>query len=77
MEIQLRTVIFVSNGIIKKKGWVVWLYGGISLISLIINPVLAIIPLLITFYLYQQKIFFNKQIPKIFFNNLKDIWQVK
>lgn len=64
-------MIFVGYGIIKRKGWVVWLYGAITLIGLSINIVAAIIPLCITIYLYTQKIYFDTGIPKKLFISLK------
>lgn len=68
-------MILVGYGIIKRKDWVVWLYGGISLVSLFINPVVAIIPLIITFYLYKQKVYFNKNVPIKFINKIKSFWK--
>lgn len=61
-------MVIVGYGIIKKKGWVVWLYGGISCIGLIINPVLALVPLCITAYLYHQKKYFDLQLPRKILN---------
>lgn len=69
-------MILVGYGIIKKKGWVVWLYGGITLIGLFINPIVAIIPLFITLYLYTQKIYFDKHLPNKLFTKLKTFLEI-
>lgn len=62
----------VGYGIIKQKGWVVWLYGSISIISLMINPIVSVIPLLITIYLYRQKIYFDKHAPAKAYSDIKN-----
>jgi len=68
-------MICVGYGILKRKGWTVWLYGGITIIGLIVNPIIAILPLCVSFYLYTQKTYFDPHLPeklwskfKVFFN---------
>lgn len=56
-------MILVAYGTIKRKRWTIWLYGGISIIGFFFNPLVAIIPLLITAYIYFQKDYFGPSIP--------------
>lgn len=53
-------MILVGYGILKRRGWAVWLYGGISFISLFVNSTLAILPICITLYLYMKKDLFTQ-----------------
>lgn len=52
-------MILVGYGLIKKREWSAWLYGAISFIGLFVNPLLAILPIAITFYLYFNRTYFT------------------
>lgn len=49
----------VAYGLIKRKVWSLWLYGGIAAISFFINPVLSLLPIGITIYLYLRRSYLN------------------
>lgn len=65
-------MILIGYGILKKKGWAVWLYGGISLISFFINPTLAFLPICITIYLYTKRHLFKQVDAKSIANEIND-----
>lgn len=49
------TAIAIAYGLIEGKRWSIWLYGFITLLGLLINPMLAIFPLILLAYLYTQR----------------------
>ena len=51
-------------GILKRKEWALWLYGGICVIGFFINPILTILPIGITIYLYTQRNYFADNFSK-------------
>jgi hypothetical protein len=59
-------MICVGYGILKNKEWTVWVYGTITLVGLFVNPIIAILPLLVTIYLYRQGRYFDPHWPQKF-----------
>ncbi|MCL5016206.1 MAG: hypothetical protein M1312_01145 [Patescibacteria group bacterium] len=57
-------MLIVGYGIAKRKEWSLWLYGGVSVISLFINPILSIVPIGITIYLYVGRAYFTDGFSK-------------
>ncbi|MBI2024620.1 MAG: hypothetical protein HYT03_00820 [Candidatus Harrisonbacteria bacterium] len=51
--------IAVAYGIIQKKLWSPWLYAGVVLIGLFTNPLLAIVPAIVTIYIFTQRDYFG------------------
>lgn len=51
----------IGYGIIKKKIWALWLYGGVSVVGLLVNPMISIVPIAITGYLYYERNYFEKE----------------
>lgn len=56
-------MVFIAHGIISRKRWTIWLYGTTVLVGLLVNPTVAFLPALITFYLYRERGLFA---PSIF-----------
>ncbi len=54
----------IGYGMMKKREWSLWLYGGVSVVSFAINPVVALLPIGITIYLYHRRSFFSGGTPK-------------
>ena len=46
------SMVSVAYGIVTGKKWALWLYAAIVLLGLFINPMYAIIPLLVAIYLF-------------------------
>lgn len=63
----------VGYGIIKHKGWTIWVYGCITLVALVLNPILAILPGVIVLYLASLKFYFDKSFPRRFMLYIKQI----
>lgn len=54
-------MLLIGYGIIKKKIWALWLYGGISVVGAFVNPAIASIPIAITVYLYYKRDYFDRE----------------
>jgi hypothetical protein len=61
-------MLLIGYGIIKKRQWAIWLYASISLVSLSVNPLLAILPVAITMYLFHKEEYFTG-------GTLKEVWE--
>lgn len=66
-------MLVVSYGLVKKKEWSLWVYAGFSILGLLVNPVVAIIPTIITAYLYTHRDFFTSGSPVM---AAKNLWQI-
>lgn len=49
------TAIAIAYGLIEGKRWSIWLYGFITLLGLLINPMLSIFPLILLAFLYTKR----------------------
>lgn len=56
-------MLLVGYGLIKRLEWSAWLYGVMSVIALYINPVLAVLPVAITMYLWYRSEYFTAGTP--------------